>query len=131
MVYLFVKQVHVYSVLLSFTLFLVRGAIVLSGRQLPAQLWLRVAPHAVDTVLLTSALWLTTLIGQYPFRQDWLTVKVMLLVAYIVLGSLALRRASSTRGRAIAFAAAVVTFLFLFSVARYHHPLGILLPVLG
>ena len=80
MVYLVVKQVHVCSVLLSFTLFLLRGAIVLSGRQLPARLWLRVAPHAVDTVLLASALWLTTLVGQYPFRHDWLTVKVLLLV---------------------------------------------------
>lgn len=131
MLYYWVKQVHMYSVLLSFTLFLARGAWVLSGRPLSHHAFLRVLPHAVDTILLTSALWLTTIIQQYPFRAPWLTVKVVLLVAYIVLGSLALRRAATRTGRTIAFVAAIGVFLFLFSVARYHHPLGALSPYLG
>lgn len=131
MLYYWVKQVHFYSVLLSFSLFLVRGAWVLAGRELPRHLLARALPHTVDTVLLTSALWLTTIIQQYPFQDAWLTAKVLLLVAYIVLGSLALRRARTRRWRAVAFVGAVVTFLFLFSVARYHHPLGALLPVLA
>lgn len=131
MLYYWVKQVHIYSVLLSFTLFLARGAWVLAGRPLPRHAFLRLLPHTVDTVLLTSALWLTTIIQQFPFRAPWLTVKVVLLVAYIVLGSLALRRAATRTGRAIAFVAAIGVFLFLFSVARYHHPLGALSPYLG
>jgi uncharacterized membrane protein SirB2 len=129
--YYWLKQVHVYSVMLSFTLFLLRGGWVLSGRALPRQPVLRALPHTVDTVLLGSALWLTTIIQQYPFRDTWLTVKVLLLLAYIVLGSLALRRAPTRATRAVAFAAAVVTFLFLYSVARQHHPLGALSPMLG
>lgn len=131
MLYFWVKQLHFYSVLLSFTLFLARGAWVLSGRSLPRQPLFRSLPHIVDTVLLASALWLTTIIGQYPFREPWLTVKVLLLVAYIVLGSLALRRAATRTGQAVAFVAAAAVFLFLFSVARYHHPLGALLPFVG
>ncbi len=131
MLYYWVKQVHYYSVLLSFTLFLLRGAWVLAGRELPRHPLPRVLPHVVDTVLLASALWLTTLIQQYPFQHAWLTVKVLLLLAYIVLGSFALRRARTRAARAIAFIAAVVTFLFLYSVARHHHPLGALLPILG
>lgn len=131
MLYYWVKQAHVYSVLLSFTLFLLRGAWVLAGRSLPRYPLFRALPHTVDTVLLGSALWLTTIIQQYPFRDTWLTVKVGLLLAYIVLGSLALRRAPTRAGRAVAFVAAVVTFLFLFSVARYRHPFGALLPFLG
>lgn len=131
MLYFWIKQVHFYSVLLSFTLFLARGTWVLSGRQLPRGVLLRALPHVVDTVLLTSALWLTTIIQQYPFREPWLTVKVALLVAYIALGSLALRRAATRTGRAIAFVAAVGVFLLLFSVARYHHPLGALSPYIG
>jgi len=129
--YYWVKQVHVYSVLLSFTLFLARGAWVLAGRRLPRHPVLRAVPHVIDTVLLASALWLTTIIQQYPFRHDWLTMKVVLLLIYIVLGSLALRRAPSRATRAVAFIAAVLTFLFLYSVARLHHPLGILAPLLG
>lgn len=131
MLYYWLKQVHVYSVMLSFTLFLLRGGWVLSGRSLPRQPVLRALPHTVDTVLLGSALWLTIIIQQYPFRDTWLTVKVLLLLAYIVLGSLALRRAPTRATRAVAFVAAVVTFLFLYSVARQRHPLGALLPMLG
>lgn len=129
MLYYWLKQIHVFSVMLSFTLFLSRGAWVLTGRALPRHPLFRALPHTVDTVLLGSALWLTTVIQQYPFRDAWLTVKVVLLVTYIVLGSLALRRAPTRAGRAIAFFAAVVTFLFLYSVARYRHPLGALLPI--
>lgn len=129
--YYWVKQAHVYSVLLSFALFLLRGTWVLAGRTLPRHPLLRALPHTVDTVLLGSALWLTTIIQQYPFRDTWLTVKVGLLLAYIILGSLALRRAPTRAGRAVAFVAAVATFLFLFSVARYRHPLGALQPFLG
>jgi uncharacterized membrane protein SirB2 len=130
MLYYWLKQIHVFSAMLSFTLFLLRGAWVLAGRELPRQAVLRALPHTVDTLLLASAVWLTTIIQQYPFRHGWLTVKVVLLILYIVLGSLALRRARTPGGRAIAFAAACITFLFLYSVARYHHPLGALLPIL-
>ncbi len=129
--YYWVKQVHMYSVLLSFTLFLARGSWVLAGRELPRHPVLRALPHTVDTVLLTSALWLTTIIQQYPFSHAWLTTKVLLLLAYIVLGSLALRRAPTRALRAAAFFAAVLTFLFLYTVARFRHPLGILAPVMG
>lgn len=125
MIYLVVKQVHYYSVLTSFALFLLRGAVVLSGHALPGNIVLRMLPHAVDTVLLATALWLTTLIQQFPFVHGWLTVKVVLLVVYIVLGSYALKRAPTRRGKAIAFVLAAATFGYIYSVARAHHPLGI------
>src|SRR5690348_8086625 len=50
----------------------------LLGRRL-----VRVAPPAVDTLLLASAIWLTFLVHQYPFVQGWLTAKVIGLVVYI------------------------------------------------
>jgi uncharacterized membrane protein SirB2 len=131
MLYYWVKQFHFYSVLLSFTLFLARGALVLSGRPLPRHILLRTLPHAVDTVLLASALWLTTIIQQFPFREPWLTSKILLLIAYIVLGSLALKRTATLTGQATAMAAAIIVFLFLFSVARFRHPLGALLPLVN
>jgi uncharacterized membrane protein SirB2 len=43
-----------------------------------------------------------------------------------VLGTLALKRARTPRGRAICFAAALGCFGFIYFVARAHHPLGIL-----
>ncbi len=127
MLYFWIKQIHVGSVTVSFTLFLLRGAWRLAGRPPPRNVLLRWLPHAVDTVLLTSALWLTTLIQQFPFQQPWLTTKVLLLLLYIVLGHFALRGPYRRTTHALAFVAACGVFLFIYSVARLHHPLGALL----
>ena len=77
-------------------------------------------------MLLTAALMLTTIVHQYPFVQAWLTVKVLLLVVYIVLGTIALKRGRSPRERALAYVAALTVFAFIVSVARAHDPLGAL-----
>jgi uncharacterized membrane protein SirB2 len=129
--YYWLKQVHVYSVLISFALFAGRGAWVLGGRNLPRHRLLRSVPHLVDTVLLASAVWLTMILHQYPLQNSWLTAKVGLLVAYILLGSLALRYAPGRPAKAVAFAAAVLTFVLLVSVARYRHPLGVFAPAVS
>lgn len=85
----------------------------------------KVAPHLIDTVLLVSALLLAMLIQQYPGVHDWLTVKVMALVVYILLGMVALRRGPTRSIRAGAFVLALATFGFIVSVAIYHHPAGL------
>ena len=87
--------------------------------------WLRYPSYAIDTLLLTAALMLTSVVHQYPFGNGWLTMKVALLVAYVVLGSVALKRGRTRRIRIAAFAAALLTVGFLVSVARAHHPWGI------
>jgi uncharacterized membrane protein SirB2 len=55
----------------------------------------------------------------------WLTVKVVLLVPYIALGYLALR-GKTRRGRLASLAGAALVFGFIYTVARAHHPLGLL-----
>ena len=86
---------------------------------------LRYVSWTVDTILLTAALMLMTIVHQYPVVHGWLTVKVVLLVPYIVLGYMALR-GETRRTRLAAFAGAAVTFLYIYSVARAHDPLGFL-----
>ncbi len=63
---------------------------------------------------------------QYPVAQDWLSVKMLLLLAYIVLGVFALRAGRSKGQRITCFLFAIAVYLFMVSVARGHHPLGIL-----
>jgi uncharacterized membrane protein SirB2 len=48
----------------------------------------------------------------------------VLLVVYIVLGSLALKRAHDKKSQIGCFIAAVSVYAFMFSIARAHHPLG-------
>ena len=75
------------------------AAVIASGRCSRCAAWpclraplamsapLRYLSYTIDTVLLTAALMLVTILHQYPFVQAWLTVKVLLLVVYVVLGS--------------------------------------------
>jgi uncharacterized membrane protein SirB2 len=107
-------------------LFCVRGLLMLAGSAHANHLLLRWLSYVIDTSLFAAALLLMTLLHQYPIQQDWLTIKVLLIVVYVVLGSFALRRARTYRARAGLFAAAVLVYLFVISVARAHDPLGAL-----
>jgi uncharacterized membrane protein SirB2 len=120
-----IKWVHVAAVIASGLLFALRGIGALAGAAWPMYAPLRYLSYTIDTALLTAALMLATILHQYPFVHAWLTVKVLLLVLYIVLGSLALKRARTRAARAWCFAAAVGLYLFIASVARAHHPLGL------
>jgi uncharacterized membrane protein SirB2 len=122
-----IRWVHICAVIASGSLFALRGAGVLAGARWPMWAPLRYLTYTVDTVLLTAALMLITLLHQYPFVHAWLTVKVCLLVVYIGLGSFALRRARTRQARALCYVAALAVFLFIVSVARAHHPLGFFL----
>lgn len=121
-----IRFVHIAFVALSGALFFLRGAGVLAGARWPMLLPVRVASYAIDTVLLTAALMLFTILPGAVFANGWLTTKLVLLAVYVVLGSFALKRARTPRARWLCFAAAAVTYLFMFSIARAHDPLGML-----
>jgi len=122
--YLLAKSLHVGCAALSITGFVARGALMLRGSPLLDTRFARVAPHVVDTVLLASALWLVWATGQYPFVQGWVTAKLFALLAYIALGSLALRHGRSRAVRVAAFAAALAAAGYIVSVALTRDPRG-------
>lgn len=115
--YAALKLVHVGSAILSISGFAARGVLMLRGSPLLGARFVRVAPHVVDTVLLASAIGLAWLSGQYPLAQPWLTAKVAALLAYIVLGAIALRRGPTLRVRATAFILAICCVLYIVCVA--------------
>lgn len=115
---------HIGCVIASGSLFCVRGTMMLAGSPAANHRALRRLSYVIDTTLLTAALLLASIIHQYPFVQAWLTVKVVLLAVYIVLGVFALRRGRTRAQRAMYFVAAVAVFLFIVGVARTQSPLG-------
>ena len=119
-----IRAVHIGAVLLSGTLFCLRGIGVLLGARWPQAVPVRWVSYGIDTVLLTAALMLLAIVPAAVFANHWLGVKLGLLVIYVVLGSLALKRTRSARGRAICFAAAVLVFVAMLGIARTHQPLG-------
>jgi uncharacterized membrane protein SirB2 len=122
--YLAVKYVHVISVVLSLTGFFLRGILMMRDSPLLAARWIRVVPHINDTVLLVAALSLAAMSGQYPFVVGWVTAKVLGVIAYIILGALALRDASTRRMRIVCWFASLAVFGWIVSVALTRQPLG-------
>ena len=123
--YLEIRSVHIGTVILSGLLMLLRGIAHNGFGASWVMAWpVRTLSYTIDTVLLTAALMLTTIIQQYPFVDNWLTMKVLLLVVYILLGYNALR-GRTPRVRWASLACAALVFGFIVTIARAHSPLGI------
>ena len=128
--YLAVKYVHVISVVLSLTGFFLRGILMMRDSSLLGARWIKVVPHINDTVLLVAALLLAAMSGQYPFVVGWVTAKVLGVIAYIILGALALRDASTRRMRIASWFASLAVFGWIVSVALTRQPTGFLAAVI-
>lgn len=118
------KYVHMGCAVLSIGGFALRGWWMLSGHRLLRHRLTLSLPHIVDTALLGSAIAMAVMIGQYPFQADWITAKVLGLVVYVVLGTIALKRGRTPRIRALAFVAALLVFAWIVSVALSKSPAG-------
>ena len=120
-----IKSIHVWMVLLSGALFALRGLGVLLAARWSMAMPVRIASYAIDTTLLTAALMLLTMLPTSMFANGWLAMKIVLLCIYIVFGTLALKRARSPRLRATFYLLALMTYAWMLTIARSHHPLGI------
>lgn len=122
--YLPLRHAHVSLVAASLALFCVRGIGVLLRQAWPLRPLPRVGSVVIDTALLATGATLWQLLGLNPAVQTWLGVKLLLLLVYIVLGTVALRRGRTPVIRAAAFAGAVATVGAMVGIALAHHPLG-------
>ena len=122
MSYVLLKYVHVTAVIASFALFFLRGLWMMAAPGKLAARWVRVVPHVIDTVLLVSAIALAAMTAQYPFVQPWLTAKILALLVYIVLGTVAIRRGRTRRVRIVAWILALAVFGYIVAVARARVP---------
>jgi uncharacterized membrane protein SirB2 len=119
-----IKWVHVAAVLASGTIFLLRGLAVQANASWPMAAPMRYLSYGIDTVLLTAALMLLTILPGAVYANGWLTVKLTLLVVYIVLGTVALKRGRTRKVRLVSFVAALAVYGSIIAIARLHHPLG-------
>lgn len=122
--YFALKTTHITLVLASGALFLARGIGGLMGRGWGMSARVRFLSYGLDTLLLLAGVSLWFLLDLNPLRDAWLGSKLGLLLLYIVLGSLALKRAPSPGLRGLSFVAALACFGLMLSVARLHHPWG-------
>lgn len=114
-------MVHIGCVIASLVLLALRFARGLAG-EVPNAGVLRWLPMAVDALLIVAALTLCVLIQQFPFQQDWLTAKLVALLAYMGFGHASAGRDKPTRTRVILFSLAIVAVIYAFSVALRADP---------
>ena len=117
------KPIHITCVVLSYSLFFLRGVWMLRESPMLQQRWVRIAPHTVDTLLLTSAIALAWQLGFSPLAQPWLAAKIVALLLYIVIGTFALKRGKTKRIRLAAWLTAQAVFFYIVSVAVTHNPM--------
>ncbi len=77
----------------------------------------KILPHIVDTVFLLSGIGLIITLNLPVFSQNWLLMKFVALLAYIVLGTIALGRGKTMRARTFGFVLALATFAYIAGVA--------------
>ncbi len=120
--YALLKMIHVGSVILSYSLFFLRGIWLMQDSANLRQHWVKILPHIVDTMLLTSAIALAMTIQQNPLDNSWLTAKVTGLLLYIGLGMIALRFGKTRKTRITAWIAAQCVFIYIVLVALTKSP---------
>src|SRR5699024_5377796 len=123
--YLAIRTIHIASVTLSGSLFMLRGLLVQLGRkQWALTLSVRYLSYLIDITLLATGVLLVTILPWALCSNGWLLVKLGLVAVYVVLGVLAMKRGRSARIRVICYLAALLTFLVIVGIALAHHPLG-------
>ncbi len=118
-----IKIIHLTAVVLTFTGFIVRGILLLRGSPLMDTVWVRKAPHMVDTILLLSGITLAWITGMNPLEQPWLATKLTALLLYIGFGMLAFRFAKKASMQLVSWLAAITVFCFMVSVAMTKSPI--------
>ena len=110
------KLIHISCMALSISGFVIRGGLMLAGSERLRHKLTKTLPHYVDSLLLLSGLWMAINLQQYPGTVPWLSAKIIALLIYILLGSLALR--GRTRSiRLSAFVLALSVFAYMLGVA--------------
>ena len=122
MLYQALKGLHLTFVTFTLGGMLLRGGWMLADSPLLGHRLTRLLPHIVDTLLLLSGIALVILTAQYPLAQPWLTAKLLALLVYVLLGTIALKRGPTKAIRSLALALTLVCFAYILGVALTRSP---------
>ena len=111
------KWTHISCAFLSITGFTLRGYWKLTANPRLERRSAKILPHCIDTLLLGSALGMLVIWQTSPLAFDWLVAKLLALLAYIVLGMIALRFGRQVGTRVAAYLLALLSAGYIVSVA--------------
>jgi uncharacterized membrane protein SirB2 len=103
---------------LSILFFVLRAYWSVAGSPKLQARFVRIAPHVIDTVLLVCGIILAIMIGP---EQPWILAKLIGVVLYIVIGTIAIKRGKTPGVRSVAAVAAVLVFFYIVGIAINHN----------
>ncbi|MCB1735818.1 MAG: SirB2 family protein [Gammaproteobacteria bacterium] len=115
-----VKQIHLISVALSFLSFFLRGVWMLTESPLLTSKPSKILPHIIDTVLLVSGISMVVMMSLSLGAETWLIAKIVALIVYIIIGTIAIKRGKTKAVRTVAWVLAMSVFVYIYLVARTH-----------
>lgn len=77
------KHLHMTLAVISISLFTIRFVWTLIGSKQLEKKWVKVTPHAIDTLLLVFGVALMVQVGWNPLEHTWLAEKLLAVIAYI------------------------------------------------
>jgi uncharacterized membrane protein SirB2 len=118
--YEIVKHLHLTTIVLSVVLFLFRFVLNILQSPMLQKRWLKILPHLVDTLLLVSAATLCLLLKQYPLVDAWVTEKLIALVMYVFMVTLALKLGHNSfmRGMGLLGALSWITYAGMIALSK-------------
>ncbi|CAK0780563.1 Regulator SirB [Gammaproteobacteria bacterium] len=117
-----IRHLHQVLVVVTAGLFWLRVYWAMTGSPKGKARWTRILPHANDALLLTSGVTMVVLSGQYPLKVPWLTIKLLAVGLYILLGVWLLRFARSSRERGLVALVTGLVFVYIVTVALTRQP---------
>ena len=124
MTYALLKHIHLATIVITLALFLLRGAWRLTDSPMLQKKWVKIVPHTNDAILLAAAIGMLIVAQLNPLDHGWIMAKIIALLAYIVLGTIALKRGKTALQRNLAFigALAVVGYMLAVAVSKQAWP---------
>lgn len=122
--YLIFKYVHVTTAVATVSGFMLRGYWMLTESAHLRHPVVKIAPHIVDTLFLAAGIGMIWLLQLNPLAQPWLLAKFAGLVAYVLLGTVAIKRGSTKQIRTLALIGALAVFAYIAGVALAKSPLS-------
>ncbi len=118
--YSLLKSLHLILIILSVLLFNLRYVLRIRFPYRPLRPVWRRLPHIIDSLLLATGVALTIITHAVPFFDaQWLGVKLVLLVFYILFGAYALRTRARSKESLFVYLMAMACVLLMVLLAVY------------
>lgn len=125
MSYMALKHAHMMFALISIVLFMLRAWIAVPSPARIKSKVLKVLPHIIDTLLLILGIWLAVMMKYNPLgNSPWLAAKIIGVVLYIIVGTIAIKRGKTAQQRLIATIASIAIFAYIYGAAVAKSPLS-------